>query len=319
MLRFSEIPKLKPYLPERKIHMKTYITDIQRFSLRDGDGIRTSVFFKGCNMSCPWCHNPETLKKDPELIFYDTKCIGCGKCFEVCPVGAHKNVDGNHVIDRNLCTDCGKCAEICYAKALGMCGREMTVEEVMREVRQDIPYYKNSGGGVTLSGGEVLCNKDFAMALSKECRKENINVAVESNISFPWEYSKDLFEACDFIMCDIKIFDDEKHKAMTGVSNKNVLENIKLLDTLRKPIIVRTPLIPGATDDIENLCAIASYIKDMKNLVRYEILNFNPLGEGKYKGLDRENKYIDARPEKNDKLSSILSEIPKTGVNVKII
>lgn len=299
--------------------MKTYITDIQRFSLRDGDGIRTSVFFKGCNMSCPWCHNPETLKNNPELIFYNTKCIGCGKCFEACPAAAHKNIDGNHVIDRDLCTNCGKCTDICYAEALKMCGKEMTVEEIMSQIRQDIPYYKNSGGGVTLSGGEVLCNKEFAMALAKACRKENINVAIESNISFPWEYAKELFDVCDLIMCDIKIFDDEKHKAMTGVSNKNVLENIKRLDELGKPIIVRTPLIPGATDDMENLCAIAYYIKDMKNLARYEILNFNPLGEGKYKGLDKENRYIDARPEKNDRLEAIKMTLSDIGVNIKII
>ncbi len=299
--------------------MKTYITDIQRFSLRDGDGIRTSVFFKGCNMSCPWCHNPETLKSEPELIFYATKCIGCGKCFEVCPNNAHKIVGDNHIVDKTLCTSCGKCVDVCYAGALKMCGKEMTVEEIMKEVRQDIPYYKNSGGGVTLTGGEVLCNKDFAIALAKECRKENISVAIESNISFPWDYSKELFELCDLIMCDIKIFDDAKHKEMTGISNKNVLENIKMLDTLGKPVIVRTPLIPGATDGMENLIAIACYIKDLKNLVRYEILNFNPLGEGKYKGLDKENKYIDARPEKNDKLEAILAQLSKTGVTVKII
>lgn len=299
--------------------MKTYITDIQRFSLRDGDGIRTSVFFKGCNMSCPWCHNPETLKSEPELIFYRAKCIGCGKCFEVCPVGAHKTDGEKHMIDRDLCTDCGRCADACYAGALKMCGSEMTVEDIMLQIRQDIPYYKNSGGGVTLSGGEVLCNKNFAIALANACHKEDISVAIESNISFPYDYCRDLFDVCDLIMCDIKIFDEEKHRELTGVSNKNVLENVKKLDELGKPIIVRTPLIPGATDDIGNLTAIANYIKDMKNLVRYEILNFNPLGEGKYKGLDKENAYIDARSEKNDKLDAILGELSKTGINVKII
>ena len=299
--------------------MKAYITDIQRFSLRDGDGIRTTVFLKGCNMSCPWCHNPETISREPELIFYKNKCIGCGKCFEVCPNGAHIVFDDDHIIDRNKCTNCGKCTEVCYAEALKMCGREMTVEDVMHEVRQDMPYYKNSGGGVTVSGGEVLCNKEFTIELARVCKKEGIHFAVESNISFPWEYCSELFEMCDLIMCDLKVFDDTKHKELTGVSNKNILNNIKKLDELGKPVIVRTPLIPGATDDIENLCAIASYIKDMKNLIRYEILNFNPLGEGKYKGLDMENKYIDARPEKNDRLLEIENAVSATGVSVKII
>lgn len=299
--------------------MKAYITDIQRFSLRDGDGIRTTVFLKGCNMNCPWCHNPETISKEPELIFYANKCIGCGKCFEVCPNGAHKAVNGEHVIDRELCRNCGKCAEICYAEALKMIGKEMTAEQVMAEIRQDIAYYGNSGGGVTVSGGEVLCNKEFTLELAKMCKAENIHFAIESNISFPYGYCEELFLSCDLIMCDLKIFDDEKHREITGVSNKNILENIKKLDTLGIPVIVRTPLIPDATDSLENLTAIASYIKDMKNLVRYEILNFNPLGEGKYKGLDRENKYIDARPEKSDRLKGIKDEISKLGVNVKII
>ena len=299
--------------------MKAYITDIQRFSLRDGDGIRTTVFLKGCNMSCPWCHNPETIGKDPELIFYKNKCIGCGKCFEVCPENAHKAVNGEHIVDRSLCENCGKCAQSCYAGALKMIGKEMSTEQVMAEVRQDIPYYRNSGGGVTVSGGEVLCNKEFTLELARICKAENIHFAIESNISFPYEYCEELFRACDLIMCDLKIFDEEKHKEITGISNKNILENIKKLDELGIPVIVRTPLIPDATDSIENLAAIASYIKDMKNLVRYEILNFNPLGEGKYRGLDKENKYIDARPEKNDKLEAVKDEISKLGVSVKII
>ena len=150
--------------------MKTLVTDIQRFSLSDGDGIRTTVFLKGCNMRCGWCHNPETISRGAELMLYRQRCIGCGRCYEICPVGAHKLVDGEHVIDRSLCTSCGKCAEACYAEALAMCGKEMTVEEVLAEVIQDKAYYDNSGGGVTISGGEVLCSLDFATALARACR-----------------------------------------------------------------------------------------------------------------------------------------------------
>ena len=299
--------------------MKSYITDIQRFSLRDGDGIRTTVFFKGCNMKCPWCHNPETISNTPELMFYESKCIGCGKCLEICPVNSHRSIDERHIIDRTLCTNCGKCAEVCYAGALTMCGKEMTVEEIMSEIRQDAEYYKNSGGGVTLSGGEVLCNKELALEIANACHKEGISVAIESNISFPYDFAEELFKASDLIMCDFKIYDDEMHKKYTGVSNKNVIENLKRLDKCGKPIIVRTPLIPNVTDSTENLCAIASFIKDMKNLVRYEILNFNPLGEGKYKGLDKENKFATARPEGTDKLEKIKNILSGIGVKVKII
>lgn len=299
--------------------MKSIVTNIQRFSLTDGDGIRTTVFFKGCNMNCGWCHNPETLKSSSELMFYKSKCIGCGKCFETCPTGAQQVIDENHVVDRNKCINCGKCAEVCYAEALVMCGTEMSVEDIMNEIRQDKAYYENSNGGVTLSGGEVLCQKEFAIALTDACHKEGINVAVETNLCFAYDYAKELLSKVDLIMCDLKIFNDDAHKVHTGVSNKNIIENIKKIDDLGIPVIVRTPLISGATDSKDNIEKIAAYIKNMKNLFRYELLNFNPLGEGKYKGLDIENKFEHARPFGEDKLNELRKLLEKMGVAYKII
>ncbi|MBE7063475.1 MAG: glycyl-radical enzyme activating protein [Ruminococcaceae bacterium] len=299
--------------------MEGIITNIQRFSLTDGDGIRTTVFFKGCNMNCSWCHNPETIRHHSELLFYETKCIGCGKCFAACPTGAQQVVDGKHVIDRKKCINCGKCTEVCYAEALVMCGEKMSVEDVMYQVRQDKAYYDSSNGGVTLSGGEVLCQKEFAIALSCACHKENIKVAVETNLCFSFDYAKELLERVDLIMCDLKIFDENKHKKYTGVSNKNIIGNIAKLDELNIPIIVRTPLIPCATDSIDNIYAIANHIKNMKNLFRYEVLNFNPLGEGKYKALNAENQFESARPFNEDTLSKIRDVLAKVGVSYKII
>ena len=299
--------------------MEGIITNIQRFSLNDGDGIRTTVFFKGCNMNCEWCHNPETIHAKSELMFYENKCIGCGKCFDVCPQKAHQVIDGKHIVDRTLCINCGKCAEVCYAEALVMCGKKMNLEDVMKEIRQDMAYYKNSGGGVTLSGGEVLCQKDFAVQLCKACHNEGIQVAIETNLCFAYEHIKELLENIDFVMCDLKIFDDDMHKKYTGVSNKQILENIKKIDALNIPVIVRTPLIPGATDNKENLVAVATYIKDMKNLKRYEILNFNPLGEGKYKGLNRENKFAKCIPFGEDKLEEISSIMNELGIVFKVV
>lgn len=299
--------------------MKSLITDIQRFSLNDGDGIRTTVFFKGCNMRCSWCHNPETISSSSELMFYENKCIGCGKCFEVCPNMAHEIVDGKHVINRSLCTNCGACAQKCYAEALSMCGKYMTVEEIMREVCQDIHYYKNSGGGVTLSGGEVLCNKNFALELLKRCRGEGIHTAIESNISLPFKQISDLLNECDLVMCDIKLFDNELHKKYTGLTNEHVLENVKKIDSLNIPFIVRTPLIPSVTDSEENLYAIAQYIKEFKNLKRYELLNFNPLGTEKYKGLNRHNEFLAAGPLDEQELDKISVILKQTGVLFKII
>lgn len=299
--------------------MKGIVTDIQRFSLNDGAGIRTTVFLKGCNMKCSWCHNPETISAHSQLMFYENKCIGCGKCFQVCPQGAHKVVDGKHVIDRNLCINCGKCADSCYAEALVMCGKLMSTDDVMKQVRQDKAYYDASHGGVTISGGEVLCNSAFAEELADKCHEEGIEVAIETNLSIPFEKVKSLFEKVDFIMCDLKIFEDELHKKYTGISNKVVLGNLKKIDLLDKPIIVRTPLIPGVTDTKENISAIAEYIKSMKNLQRYELLNFNPLGEGKYRSLDKENAFEKARPLSREALAEIMAYLEGSDINYKIV
>ena len=299
--------------------MKGMITSIQRFSLNDGDGIRTTVFFKGCNMRCGWCHNPETICRDQELMFYESKCIGCGKCFVNCPTGAHRMEQGQHVIDRALCIRCGKCAELCYAEALVMCGKEMTVADIMKEVRQDKAYYQSSGGGVTLSGGEVLCQKEFAMALCDACHEEGIPVAVETNLCFPYAYAKELLAKVDLIMCDMKIFDKEAHKVHTGVSNELILDNIRKLDALGIPVIVRTPLIPDATDAEDNIRAIAAFVKEMKHLRRYEVLNFNPLGAGKYKGLAKDNAYEAARPFGEAKLTGIETVLQDVGIPYKMI
>ncbi len=299
--------------------MKAIVTDIQRFSLSDGAGIRTTVFLKGCNMKCSWCHNPETLSAHSQLMFYENKCIGCGKCFQACPLGAHKIVDGKHMIDRAVCTNCGKCTESCYAEALVMCGKLMSTDDVMKQARQDKAYYDASHGGVTISGGEVLCNSAFAEELADRCHDEGIEVAIETNLSIPFEKVQSLFEKVDFVMCDLKIFEDALHKEYTGISNKVVLENIKKLDGLNKPVIVRTPLIPGVTATKENIGAIAAYIKDMKNLQRYELLNFNPLGEGKYRSLDKENAFEKARPLSEDALSDIVACLEDVGVSYKIV
>lgn len=296
------------------------ITDIQRFSLSDGEGIRTTVFFKGCNMRCAWCHNPETISKNSELMFYESKCIGCGKCFTICPVNAHAfDGSGRHIIHRDVCTSCGKCTEVCYAQALSMCGREMSIDEIMEQVRQDKAYYKNSGGGVTLSGGEVLCHHDFAEALADACHAEGIDVAIETNMSVPFEKAVNLLKKVDLIMCDIKLFDDEAHKKYTGISNRIILENIEKTDLLGVPFIVRTPLIPGVTDGEENISAIANYIRNFKNLVRYEILNFNPLGEGKYKALGHGNAFEDTRPLGKDRLEELGDIVKKAGIAYKLM
>ncbi|MBO5274831.1 MAG: glycyl-radical enzyme activating protein [Clostridia bacterium] len=296
--------------------MQHLITDIQRFSLNDGPGIRTTVFFKGCNMRCAWCHNPETLSPSPDLMFYPSKCISCGKCFTACSVGAHILENGLHIIDRKLCKKCGKCTEICYAEALVMSGREMTVDEILFEVCQDKAYYDASGGGVTLSGGEVLCHTDFAAKLARACHEEGIRVAVETNLSLPYDHIRPLLSEVDLIMADLKLYDEEEHKKHTGLSNKNTIENILSIRDI--PMIIRTPLIDGITATKENLRAIAGLLEGKKNLIYYQLLNFNPLGASKYESLDAANSFSNLMPYNEEEMSAFGEMLSDINIRVKV-
>ena len=296
--------------------MKHLITDIQRFSLNDGPGIRTTVFFKGCNMRCAWCHNPETLSMSQDLMFYPSKCIGCGKCFDTCPVHAHKLENGVHIIDREICAKCGKCADICYAEALMMSGKEMTVEQIMSEIRQDKAYYDGSNGGVTLSGGEVLCHTEFATEIARACRKEGFSVAIETNLSMPYDHISSLLNEVDIIMADLKLFDDGMHKKYTGLSNKNTIENIIKISDI--PMIIRTPLIDGVTATKENLRSIAKLLEGKENLIYYQLLNFNPLGASKYQSLDKANDFSLLRPYTNEQMKEFGEMLSDINIKVKV-
>ena len=220
------------------------------------------------------------------------------------------------IFDRSLCRDCGKCADVCYAEALVMSGREMSVEQIMEEIRQDKAYYDASGGGVTLSGGEVLCHAEFAASLARACRREGISVAIETNLSFPYDGVKPLLDEVDLVMADVKIWEDEAHRKYTGVSNKNTLENIEKIRDI--PLIVRTPLIPEVTATRENLCAIAGMLAGKENLICYQLLNFNPLGASKYQSLAAENAFADAGAYTEEQMAAFGAMVADLGVAVKV-
>ncbi|NBJ90114.1 glycyl-radical enzyme activating protein [Acutalibacter sp. 1XD8-36] len=299
--------------------MKGIITEIERFSLRDGPGIRTTVFLKGCNMACKWCHNPETLQIKPQLMVYPEKCLGCGACVRVCPSGARTIKDGALHYSRAICTGCGACANDCFTGALILSGREMTVEEVMEEILQDRAYYKNSGGGVTLSGGELTTQPEFARALLETVKAEGISTALETNMHAPWHVYESLLPLVDLVMFDIKIFDCEAHRKWTGVSNERVLENARKLAKTGKDFLVRTPVIPGVNDSQEEIGNIAEFAGSLGGAQYYELLLFNPLGESKYQALQTDNHFEGASPspvKTADRLKQIAEE--RSGMPVRV-
>ena len=208
------------------------IFDIQRNSYVDGPGIRTTVFFKGCNLRCAWCHNPESQSPKPQMMFYKNKCMGCGKCKEKCP---------NHL---ESCELCGKCTLYCPHDAREICGKEYTVDEVMREILKDKAFYDHSGGGVTFSGGECMLQIDFLEDLLKECQKNGIHTAVDTAGYVPFEQFEQILPYTELILYDIKCFDSEKHKQYTGVGNELILENLKRLLATDKSVWIRIPIIP---------------------------------------------------------------------------
>lgn len=295
------------------------ITEIERFALNDGPGIRTSVFFKGCNMACKWCHNPETIRPRQDLHYYADKCIGCYKCVYACPSKAQKRINNEHRYFKNICVRCGKCAEICYAGAMVLGGRKMTAEEVMEEIIQDKSYYRTSGGGVTLTGGEVLCQEEFAAELTAMCHQEGISVGIETNLNFPWDTIQDFIKSVDLVMCDIKLFDAEEHRKWTGADNERILGNITKLDASGIPYIVRTPLIPGATDQDTNIRAIAEFLANLsgKSRMYYELLNFNPLGSSKYESLGLKNPFQGTKPLPKSRVEELKKIAEGTGIVVR--
>ena len=261
------------------------IFDIQHFSLSDGPGIRTTVFFKGCPLRCLWCHNPESQRKERELMFTPERCIGCGRCVPVCPRACHRMEKGIHRFDRSRCTGCGRCAENCFPGALESCGDERTAEEILDEVEADRPLYEASGGGLTLSGGEPLFQAAFAEELCTLAKRRRLHVCLDTSGFAPRETCRRIAPCVDLFLFDIKTVVPAKHRALTGVDNARILDNLLLLDALERPSILRCPLVPGVNDSPEELAGIARLANRLRHVEEIDLEPYHPLGEGKRKSL----------------------------------
>ena len=272
------------------------VFSIKHFAVHDGDGIRTTVFLKGCPLRCIWCHNPEGLSPKPELSFYTNKCVNCGLCTTVCK--CHQIIGGTHVFDRTACVSCGKCESICPKDALFLQGKQMSVEEVLQDVLQDRDFYENSNGGVTLSGGECLMQPDFCEELLKALKREGIHTAVDTCGYVKREILNRIMPYADIFLYDMKAFDPEVHKACTGLTNELILENLKYLNDCGKKIEIRIPYVPEYNSGEPE--KIAAFLKPLENVVKVRVLPYHNLSQSKYESLGLTAHMPEKLPEKEE-------------------
>lgn len=274
--------------------MKATIFDIERNSFVDGPGIRTTVFFKGCNLKCKWCHNPESQAPEKEMMLYKDKCIGCGKCREVCP---------NHL---KKCDFCGKCELFCAADARRICGKEYTVDEVLSEILKDKSFYETSDGGATFSGGECMLQIDFLCELLKKCKENGIHTAVDTAGNVPWKYFEFIIPYTDMFLFDVKCISENLHIAGTGASNRLIIENLTTLSSVFKgSIFIRIPVIGSFNDTKEEMNKIKEFLNNI-NFDKIELLPYHNMGNNKYTALNRVlPDYIVPDKNKMDKFQKI--------------
>ncbi|WP_201279467.1 choline TMA-lyase-activating enzyme [Cedecea colo] len=274
--------------------LKGRIFNIQKYSIYDGDGIRTLIFFKGCNIRCPWCANPEGLMSQFQVMFSHDKCIDCGECVSVCPTGIHvmreENGTQKHSVDRQKdCIGCRRCENICTRNALHIMGKDVTVSELMDIVMQDYDFYIASGGGVTIGGGEMSLQTDFAVALFRECKKMMINTAVETQGTTSLENYQKLAPVTDTFLFDIKQINSESHRSLFGIGNEGIRRNLEWLVDSGASVIIRMPLVREYNDSWDAITGAIEYIQKLAkrgNISRIDMLPYHQLGKNKYQQLD---------------------------------
>lgn len=298
------------------------VFDIQRFSIQDGPGIRTTVFLKGCPLKCLWCSNPESQSSVPEVAHRDSLCNGCGDCLKVCAPEAISLTSSDGAfkikIDREKCNNCGKCINVCTAGALKFYGQYMSVDEVFDEVRRDGLFYSNSGGGVTASGGEPLSQADFVAELFHRCKRIGIHTTLDTCGYASVSALEKVLAETDLVLFDLKLMNSRQHRRFTKKDNKVILRNAGLVVAKRVPMIIRIPLIPGVNDLEENLVETARFVSELDNKLHVHLLPYHRFGESKYKMLDRDYQLTDVKSPNDEQLQKAVEIFRQCGLDCAI-
>lgn len=294
------------------------VFDIKRYSVHDGPGIRTTVFLKGCSLNCLWCHNPESIDPGPELMHWPGRCARCYACVAACPKAAiAKDASGAVVIDRALCDLCGRCAEACLYDALQLVGREMTVDEVLDEVEKDRVFYEQSGGGVTLSGGDPSVQSAFAEAILDACRARGLRTAVDTAGSSMNGALERLAAKADLVLFDLKLMDEARHQEYTGVPNGPILGNLERLVASGTEVWVRLPLVAGVNDDDDNIARTIAFLRSLRRIERVGVLPYHSGGLEKARRIGKDAKFRKFESPSEPRIAAVEAAFREAGFEVR--